>query len=73
MKLPTVSQFPYQSALGRSLWQHHGFFPHHSPMPNADAAYIRRWACATFCALAARDDVELYSTIPNPFPLIFLA
>jgi hypothetical protein len=42
-------------------------------MPNADAAYIRRWARATFCALAARDDVELYSTIPDPFPLIFLA
>jgi hypothetical protein len=31
------------------------------------------WARATFCLLAVRDDVQRYSTVPELFPLIFLA
>ena len=32
-----------------------------------------RMPLATFCPLAVYDDVQRYSTVPEPFPFIFFA
>ena len=42
---------------------------HHTPLPNADTALAR----VTFSMFTVCDDEQLSSTVPSPFPPLFLA